>query len=648
LEVEEAGMKLFAVDTETRLIGRGPDLAPELACTTFCDDSFVPDILHARDGEDFCAYLYDETIIAGGNYAFDACVHMRAYPRLLPNIFKAYRENRVRDVFLAQKLIDLGQGCLGGYRNGHGVFIEHRYSLAALYERYGFGSLDKSADTWRLRYGELIPLDLAEWPEAAKEYAKLDALATLKVDAAVHQFSDFLENLYMQTRYALSRQLMSITGMITDAKTCALYLEETKAEIERCKKIIEVAGLLRGPETKPRSKIGTRDTVAAKARMVGVCAELGIEPKLTPKDGICLDAEATRDTGDPVLKAYSTFTSATTILTKVVELAEGSKGLPLQTSFDMIKENGRCASRKPSKNSPVIGIQMHNMPTKGLMRRCFVPRKGKILGSIDFNMHELVTVSQCELWLTGKSKLAESLNAGRDVHCEVGAGLVVCDYAEILANKKQAGSKYELCRKQSKEINFGGWGVMTAMRLMMQMNKKRGENDPIVTIERALEIMRAWETRYEPQGYFEAVKNMFPDGNQWGRATIKQFVSGRIRAHIDYPAACNTLFSGLAADASQAGDTAVTEACYLSGTSDPLWEARPLMSIHDELLIEVREDRFHDALYAATKIFVDTAQAYTPDVKLGAAPAAMLAYDKNADTVLKDGELQIWYPAEAA
>src|ERR1700748_2761163 len=353
-------LKLYACDTETALIGRGADLAPELACTTYCDDSFEPDILHARDGEDFVAYLYDECIITGGNYAFDACVHMRAYPRLLPNIFKAYRENRVRDTFLAQKLIDLGQGCLGGYRNGHGVFIEHRYSLAALYERYGFGSLDKSADTYRLRYGELIPVPMDAWPEAAKAYAKLDAKATLQVDAAQQQFSDFLENVYMQTRYALSRQLMSITGMITDAKTCALYLEETKAEIARCKSVLEKAGLIRGPETKPKSKIGTRDTAAAKARMVSVCKELGIEPKLTPKDGICLDAEATRDTGDPVLKAYSTFTAATTIIGKVTELQEGSKGLPLQPSFDMIKENGRCASRKPSP--PLIGVQMHNLP----------------------------------------------------------------------------------------------------------------------------------------------------------------------------------------------------------------------------------------------------------------------------------------------
>lgn len=662
--------KLYGVDSETALIDRGPDMAPPLACLTYCAQDYNPGILHWSEAEDFTAYLFDECHIVGANFAYDACVLMRAFPRLTANIFKCYRENRVRDVLLAQKLIDLGTGCLGGYRNGNGVFVEYAYSLAALYSRHGLGSLDKSEDTYRLRYGELLltPLDIGKtvpadrfrdvygeawlakaramasseqcWPNAAKSYAVDDARATLQVDAAQQQFSEFLENVHMQTRYALSRQLMSITGMITDPETCRIYLEETKAEIARCKEVLEKHGLIR--TTGPKSKIGTRDLAAAKARMTAVCKELGIEPKLTPKDGISLDAEATRDTGDPVLKAYSTFTSATTIINKVTLLQEGSKGLPLQTSFDMIKENGRCSSRMPSKKTPLIGVQMQNLPRIGRMRNCFVPPLGWALCSIDLGMDELVKVAQCQIWLGASHKLANALNADMDVHCEVGRGLLDCSYEEILKNKKVKGSKYEKARNQSKEINFGGWGVMSANRLMIQMNRKRAEDDEIVDEAFAERIMRLWETSWDAQLYFDAVAAMFPNGNQWSKATIKQFVSGRIRAHIDFPQACNTLFSGLAGDASQAGDTALTEACYLAGPKDPLWEARPVLSVHDEVLLYIRLDRLHDAAYAATKIFVDTAQAYTPDVKLNAAPAAALYYDKNMDTVLKNGELQLW------
>lgn len=659
--------KLYGVDSETALIDRGPDMAPPLACLTYCAQDYNPGILHWSEAEDFTAYLFDECHIVGANFAYDACVLMRAFPRLVPNIFKCYRENRVRDVLLAQKLIDLGTGCLGGYRNGNGVFVEYAYSLAALYSRHGLGSLDKSEDTYRLRYGELLltPLDIGKtvpadrfrdvygeawlskarqmaspepcWPNAAKSYAVDDARATLQVDAAQQQFSEFLENVHMQTRYALSRQLMSITGMITDPETCRIYLEETKAEIARCKEVLEKHGLIR--TTGPKSKIGTRDLAAAKARMTAVCKELGIEPKLTPKDGISLDAEATRDTGDPVLKAYSTFTSATTIINKVTLLQEGSKGLPLQSSFDMVKANGRCASRMPSKKTPLIGVQLQNLPKVGKMRQCFIPPPGFALLSIDFSMHELVVISQLELWTVGKSELAKALNAGRDVHCEVAAILLNCSYEEAYTNRKHG--KYALARQQSKEVNFGGYGLLSAKRLMLQMNKKRKDGDPIITIERAEEILQAWRERWKPDGYFDFCKSLF-GGNEWGMTTIKQYVSGRVRAHVDYPTVCNSFFSGLAADASQHADTEVTEKCLLAGPSDPLWEARPLLSVHDELVAKVRLDRLHAGAMQMTDIFRSTAQSYTPDVKLNAEPAAMLAYDKNAEPVWKDGELQLW------
>ena len=176
------------------------------------------------------------------------------------------------------------------------------------------------------------------------------------------------------------------------------------------------------------------------------------------------------------------------------------------------------------------------------------------------------------------------------------------------------------------------------------MNKKRKENDPIVSIERATEIMKAWEARWTPQAYFAAIEALFPEGNRWSRTTIKQFVSGRIRGCVDFQAACNTFFSGLAADASQSGDLALTEACYLADENSPLWQARPLLSVHDEVIVEVLLSRLHEAAFLATKIFLDTAQSYTPDVKLYAEPAAMLAYSKDAEMVLKDGQLQLWAP----
>lgn len=64
---------------------------------------------------------------------------------------------------------------------------KRRASMEAIaWRRLGLDlAADKGADSWRLRYGELIPLPLSQWPEEAQTYAKRDASLTLA--AWLHQ-----------------------------------------------------------------------------------------------------------------------------------------------------------------------------------------------------------------------------------------------------------------------------------------------------------------------------------------------------------------------------------------------------------------------------------------------------------------------------
>lgn len=641
-------MKPFlAVDVETKLIARGIDAAPELVSVSFCDENFDPQLLLHSEAEEAIADAFRNYTVVGANFGFDACVLMRRFPNLIPIIYEAYSEGRVQDVQLAQKLIDLGQGQLNGYRHVSGEHIKILYNLAALYERYGLGLLTKGPDTWRLRYGELINTPIAQWPAEASEYAKKDALATLQIWLQQQHFAEYLLDLPAQTRKALELYKMTWRGIITDGPTCDKYYQEVVDDIARCEKELTKAGIVRAGK-------GSRDTKAAKAYMRRVCEELDLEPKLTPaglarkKAGagreelwnyISLDAEATRDTGDPLLGMYSTLTSAKTILNKAATLKEGSKGLPLQCEFDVLKETGRVSSRV---GKILTGIQLQNLPREGLMRNCLVARPGYALISVDFVGHELIAVAQCQTWFTGKSKLADALNTGRDIHCDVGALLLGCSYEEILENKKVG--KYKLARQQSKEVNFGGFGVLSAKRLAQQMNRKREKDEPIIDLPRAQQIMRAWAARWEAESYFDAVGALFPEQNRWGLATIKQFVSGRIRANIDFPTACNSFFSGLAADSSAAGFVALGRACALATRSDPLYDTHLLFPVHDEIVFEVPLDRLHEAATSGCSVFLEAARAFFPDVRLEAEPAAMFAYHKDAAPVYSNGELQIWQP----
>jgi hypothetical protein len=635
-------MKLYAVDTETALIGRGEDIAPRLACVTYCDDSYEPQILHWSEALDFLVYVYDECESTWANGTFDQWVLLRAFPELKHRIWRAHDEGRVHDVQLRQRLIDLGTGQLEGFRAAEDEKVKFSYSLAALYERHGFGTMDKGADTWRLRYGELIDVPLKDWPVEAEQYARKDAKGTRQVHAAQDHWQDLLEDDPRQTLFAFARRKMVHRGIITDGETCDLYLSEVHAEIEKARQTLLAHGLIRGAydldgKRVPPSKVGTKDMKLARARMERVCNEAGIPIKTTPKDGICLDAEATRDSGDPVLRAYSLYTSSATTIKKVEMLKEGSKGLPLQTEFVNLLENGRCSTRIPKL---YVGVQMQNLPKVGRMRNCFVARPGYAFVDIDYAMHELVTVAQAQIWLGASRKLAEALNTGRDVHCDVGCGLMGVSYEEMLANKKK--KPYSTNRDQSKEVNFGGWGVMSVKRLRASMNKKRQDGDPLVDDWRAAEIMRAWEQRWDPEEYFSAIARFFPDNDRWSLGSIRQFISNRVRAYISFPDACNGIFSGLAADAAGMAYTAVCRACELASKGDPLYDCHPVLTVHDSIVLEVPLQTLHVSASEATRIYVEVGQSYTPDVLLRAEPAASLMLDKNAEPVYVNGELRLW------
>jgi hypothetical protein len=636
---------LIAVDTETALIGRGVDLAPPLACITWCGPSMQPEIIHASHGEELCAWLFGAHEITGANFAFDACVLMRAYPKLTDLIYRAYKDGRVRDIQHNQRLIDLAHGNLNGYRLSSGVSHPYYYNLAALHERYGYGQLDKSKDTWRLRYAELIGTDLRDWPEDAVAYAKLDALATLRVDRSQQAFAEFVKDGPAQARAALALHRQSIRGMITDAQTIETYLDEVELDIQRAKALCVEHGLIRGTvrangKVWPASKVGTRDMKAARARMVEACAELNISAKKTDGGDISLDAEACRDSGDPVMQAYALYTSAASVRERVTQLREGAKGLPLQTEYVIINNNGRTSSREPKL--PLVGSNFQNVPRAGRMRECFVPRPGYWFVSVDYSMAELHTVSQCELWLTGKSKLAIALNEKRDVHCEVAAILLKCSYEEAFSKRKEG--RWALARQQSKEVNFGGWGVMSADRLWRQMNKKRAEWEPKVSLEEAARIMRAWRERWEPESYFAAIRAMFPDGarDYEETATYSQFVSGRVRGQAFFPDVANGIFSGLATDAVKAALFDLALRCDVDRPGDELFDCHPVLYVHDEVIAELPIRRAHEAAYAMTDVMLRAFNRYTPDVPVRAEPALMTAWFKKAEPRFENGRLVPW------
>jgi hypothetical protein len=353
--------------------------------------------------------LESGALLVGHNVAYDLACFAAHDPELVPLIFRAYRENRVTDTMWRQKLSDIGRGRYRGFFNGP-VWIPTQYNLGDVGGRHGF-KVDKS-DPWRRRYALLADVPLADWPtfsatvpadEAeckamgvapdsgatvtahgadAIRYALGDPLATRAayVGQAERYAPELLVDEFFQARKFWALHLASVWGLRTSLRG-VMSLE--KGALENLERLQD---LLSNPNSDPLfghaqncaccaakiqplvRKDGTRDTKAAKARMRAVCAEAGIEPRMT-KGGkgspdICLDKDACESSGDPLLEAYAEFSGYKKVLSNDVEALKLGVHMPISTHFDLC-DTGRVSSAKPNVLNPrrLAGV-----------RECYVPR----------------------------------------------------------------------------------------------------------------------------------------------------------------------------------------------------------------------------------------------------------------------------------
>lgn len=354
-------------DTETVCFSPG-NQAPRVVCLQWCLDSETPVLTTARgealsDSPEFqyspiqhawniptlfLRWLERGETLVGHNVAYDLACLASNYPALTPLIWQAYREDRIQDTMLRQKLADIGRG---RYRT-------RRYDLGSVSQIHGGPQLNKD-DPWRTRYAELEHVPLAEWPEAALKYALLDAEATRAayLGQEARYDPELLCDAASQARKFWALQLASVWGIRTSARGVASLREGVEARIADLRGILVEAGLVR-----PN---GTRDTIAAKAHMQAVCEELGVPVAMTDGNDVSLSSDACDATEDELLKAYTEYSSMAKTLSTDVPMLERGLVLPLHSHFDLV-ESGRTSSAKPN---------IQNIKRNGLaIRECFVPR----------------------------------------------------------------------------------------------------------------------------------------------------------------------------------------------------------------------------------------------------------------------------------
>lgn len=746
------------LDLETRLIARAY-AAPKPICAGWFDGSNAR--VELIDSPAFIRrlldWLYGSITIANHNVAWDFCVLMEHFWDLPIDPYDGTQGYRVDSfpglvfdkyfrpagcsagehgdglqgqavcTLITQQLIDVA--------NGDYSFQETQgYDLEWVAQRNSVPCIPKE-ETWRLYYAQLEGIDPSLWPAAAVDYVLGDVRTPMAVlDRHLLWNEEFtrkhgspqLHDAPFQCRAALSLELASAWGVRTDRFRVEKFKAVVDAETTRLRERLmaptasyDLLKLAAAHETRPLVRAnGTKDTKAAKARMVAVCAAKGLDVLMTEPDKkrgasaagraggaelkpfvpqVCLNEDACVRTADPILLDYADFTSESRTLDSTEDLEHGML-LPLQTKFVTVRDTGRTSSRKPSKKSPLVGMQMQNF-ARGYLdptdpdgkrtlpgaREALCPRgwtseeldavlsgRAKIgdlsrplSGSrngffwVDFTAAEMHTLAQSCKDLLGFSILGDMLNKGVDPHTWFG-GIAFEGFAPENAwelSKSLDKKRIKVLRTNAKPENFGFPGGMGAAKFQLYARKNYGVTFELVECERLRALwLQCFPEMPELFKYISALldggrkKKWRPKGEREpSRGMVRLARGGRWRGAVPFPAACNLQFQGPCSNGAKRALARAQRECFTVRNS-PLYGCRVWNFVHDEI---PGEGPLEQIQAAAERLSIIAAEEFNedccPDYPTDAEPIIGLTWSKQAGTVRDpvSKELLLWDAIEA-
>lgn len=615
---------MIAIDTETYLI-KGKNVPP-LICVSFAEMSGADWNTGVLRGED--AYLYLESAletqkIVMHNARFDLCVIGRAWPSLLPLIYKALAEDRIHDTKIREKLHKIASG-----GSGSGIILTDtgsrlpKLSLAGLAWKYLNIDLsaDKSVGSVRYRYDELADLPLSEWDAESIEYASQDALITGLVFHCQRDIdADELHDECAQVRADYVLGIMGAEGITVDLESVESVRDALKAECDEIAYRIKRAGYM--------DKNGKLVTARIKDRIDELLTNQGLEVPKTETGEVSTNRDALHATNDPDLIDIDAFKQAQKLLSTYLgdlESAQHYNNL-LRAEYNVLMVTGRTSCKSPN---------LQNLPRRGGIRDCFVPRENHVFVLCDYDAVEMRTLAQCFLDLTGKSSpLAEmyAQDPNFDPHAYFGAQLLSIDYETMLQRLKDGDKEAKSMRQRAKPANFGYAGGMGAGAFI---GYARGYGVEL-TEEEAQTLRDRWIQTYNMRPWFKHAEKACDAGK------VICPSSKRVRGRPSYTESANMPFQGMASDGAKRALFAVSRECY-TDTSSPLFGSRPLVFVHDEIILEAPANKAHECAMRLKEIMESEMRAVTPDIPASATPALATRWLKGAEPVYAEGRLIPW------
>lgn len=542
---------LVGLDFETRRFSPG-DMAPRPICLSYADaggsgvavgmEDMRATLMHYLDPK-WDGDGGDGYVIVGHNIAYDMCVAVKHFPELKASIISMYERSRIICTKLLWQLYDLAYI---GYLRGP-------YNLAALVEQEFHVVLDKM--TWRLSYEMLEDVPKNAWPEGALKYARDDAFYTR---ALAQQIPSWSPDIAAQSRASFALTWSSNCGLRADANKVHAFVNATGAKL-----IEQFADVARFYDDK-----GVKKT----ARILDYCRAEHIELPRSEKDNAKLDFDTLYSTHDETLikladynRLKSSFARDEPMLLKAVDA-------PLHTRYGLA-ETGRTTSSGPN---------LQNMPRKGAVRSCFVPKQGAFV-VLDYSGLELHTFAQACIDLGYGSRMAEVLNSGLDAHTNLAAHILGICYKECQRRVSEDDSSAKNARQLAKVAHFGFLGLMGPRSLTNWARKAYGVT---LTVDEATSLRAQLLSAYPEIARFFALAKAAT--YETGEADVTLPRSGRRRAKCNAPAYCNTFFQGAGADVMKRAMWLCVIACLEE--SSPLYGCEIPLQVHDEIVVDCRPE----------------------------------------------------------
>lgn len=626
-----------AFDTETYLIrktGKATTLViPRLVCMSYVEDGGPPKVVARKEAvQKWKEWILNPDVkLIGHNVTFDVLVMTRALTEeeggdWAKEIFNLYEKQRIHDTITYRKMRRIERiGDTGGTG----------YSLAYMAKKYLKLDLGGKSgdDVWRARYGELEGIPVEKYPKAAYQYAAMDAKVTWDLFWEMTKGKHY-RNESFQLLGDLALYLQSAHGFMVDQNHVKWIRDHYQSKLVELASVLRSGGILR--------KNGSADTKKVKQLFKDAWASLKLPPQMTDSGKSIATCAKTlenlkargffdleENTESIVLmRAYSEYKTTNKFISTYLEPLSDAGEYPVCTRYTTVVNSTRVSASSPNvQNFPAhLNSEERRKKEEGFegpfgkdIRGCIVPRPGHVFLVADYSSIEMMALAQvCANINGGLTKMGKVLNSGMDPHIFLLTEMIGKPFEEVEADYKAKDPWTVRWRQIMKAANYAYMGGARE-EAFVEYVKGYGERITVAEGKRAYDGYHDTWTEVRELHFRDADRYLV--GYNDYRLELhgpKRVREGWVTRRCDRSTqAYNARPQGIVASGCKWAAWHLAKACYVY-EDNVLYGDRPVLFVHDEFAMEVKDENIEAKGTEFSRIMVDSMKDFLPDMEVEA------------------------------